>query len=194
MNDAIFKMIYGQAGQFPALDTFAAVFSQNAHWLVAALLLVYWLKGNQKSTIFALFTVMLALLFGQIIGTVYSHPRPFMADAAVHSLIPHAADSSFPSDHALASFSLAFAIWRTNRKWGVGLLALAVMIGLGRIFVGVHYPADIAGGAVAALLAALAVIRAERLLEPVAQFILKLYRKWFPFPGANDQPSHSSKM
>ncbi|MEW9701228.1 undecaprenyl-diphosphatase [Paenibacillus sp. SI8] len=194
MNETLFTLLNRYAGQFHALDWFMATFSQNVQYVLVVFLLVYWFKGNHKSTIHAVFSACLALIFGFLISSFYTHPRPFMVDPAAHQLIPHVADSSFPSDHALGTFSLAFAIWRTNRKWGIGLFGLSIFMGLGRIFVGVHYPADIAGGALVALLAAFIVIRAERKLDPFTQFILKLYRKWFPFLQLKEHSIESSKL
>lgn len=194
MNNTIFHLINDQAGLHPALDLMLALFEQNVHWLIAALLLVFWFKGNQRSTVYSVLTVILALVFGQIISHIYPHPRPFTVEATVHQLIPHAPDNSFPSDHALGTFALAFAIWRSNRRWGAGLLVLAIITGLGRIYAGVHYPADIVGGAIVALLAAFLVIRAERVLEPFVQLLLNLYGKAAAFLPIKKNSSHSSEL
>jgi undecaprenyl-diphosphatase len=56
--------------------------------------------------------------------------------------------SSFPSAHAAWFFALAMTVWYANRKWGWWYFALATVMGIARIYAGVHWPFDIIGGAV----------------------------------------------
>jgi undecaprenyl-diphosphatase len=64
---------------------------------------------------------------------------------------------SFPSGHAMGSMTLAAVLmllaWRTRWRWwiAVPMLAFVVMVGLSRIYLGVHYPSDILAGWTAAL-------------------------------------------
>lgn len=77
--------------------------------------------------------------------------------------------SSFPSGHSTTAFAIAFAAliatWGGSRWWvGQAALLYAVMIGLSRVYVGVHYPTDIVAGAGLALAVAsgAAIISAHR--------------------------------
>ena len=119
-------------------------------------------------------------------------PRPFVS-YHVHQLISHPADSAFPSDHLGWSFAvvgmLLFLLipfttttWQRQKRgqdhiqWskfvipcGLFLLALlmGVLIGIARIFVGVHYPGDILGGAIDGLIAAsLVTLLRQKLARP----------------------------
>ncbi|WDM66063.1 MULTISPECIES: phosphatase PAP2 family protein [Xanthomonas] len=64
---------------------------------------------------------------------------------------------SFPSGHAMGSMTLAAVVialaWRTRWRWPVTLVAsaFALLVGVSRIYLGVHYPSDILGGWSAAL-------------------------------------------
>jgi undecaprenyl-diphosphatase len=99
----------------------------------------------------------LGLLVGKIITEFYYRPRPFVAHPGkVHLFIGHAADSSFPSDHATASVAIATAILlRGKVGWGLVTLVFALILMVGRVALGFHYPSDVLGGAVIGALAAL---------------------------------------
>jgi undecaprenyl-diphosphatase len=89
-----------------------------------------------------------ALAIGQVISRLLDRPRPFVADpSSVHLFSRHAADAGFPSDHATASFAIAVAILLRNRRWGYVTLVAAVVLCVGRVAMGVHYPSDIIAGA-----------------------------------------------
>lgn len=99
----------------------------------------------------------LGLAIGQVIGAFYDRARPFVAHPRVlHLFIHHAADGSFPSDHATASMAIAAALL-LRRRYGWGLLALvfSVILDFGRVAAGLHYPSDVIGGAAIGAFAAL---------------------------------------
>jgi undecaprenyl-diphosphatase len=114
-------------------------------------------------------TLGLAFGLGLVASQVYAEPRPFTSHHDIHRLISHAAGQSFPSDHATAAFALGFAMLVfVSRTWGQVLLALAVVIGLARIYTGVHYPGDILGSLIIVLLAVGVVELARRLYLQVS--------------------------
>jgi undecaprenyl-diphosphatase len=63
-------------------------------------------------------------------------------------LITRSPDTSFPSDHATLAFAVGVMVWRFNRRLGLVLLLFGVLTAFARVFVGVHYPSDVLGGAV----------------------------------------------
>lgn len=131
---------------------------------------------------------------------VIFEPRPFISHK-VHLLVAHAADASFPSDHTAWAFAvfglLAFCLLPVlfaarsqnahNSKLAPAqsvrlvpflliLLALVIAcsIGFARVFVGVHYPGDILGGAIDGLLAAGIVTALSRWLRQITNAVLGL--------------------
>jgi undecaprenyl-diphosphatase len=91
----------------------------------------------------------LGLLVAQVVSRLVDRPRPFVAHPdQVHLFAKHAADASFPSDHATAAFAIATALLLRDRRLGIGAMVLAVLLGVGRVAIGVHYPTDVIGGAV----------------------------------------------
>jgi undecaprenyl-diphosphatase len=90
----------------------------------------------------------LALAVAQLLSHIVDRPRPFVEHAGgVHLFAPHAADPGFPSDHATAAFAIAVAILLRSRRWGLVTLAMAAVLALGRVAMGVHYPTDVIAGA-----------------------------------------------
>ncbi len=79
---------------------------------------------------------------------------PYEVVEGLKLLIEPQSDFSFPSGHTCASIGAALACIRFWRKWGIPLVILAVLISLSRLYVGVHYPTDVLGGAVVGAFAA----------------------------------------
>ena len=60
---------------------------------------------------------------------------------------------------ALQVFLLAVVLWHENRKWGIAAGCLAVLVAFSRMYLYVHYPTDILGGALLGAFAGWAGIR-----------------------------------
>ncbi len=100
-----------------------------------------------------------ALLVNQIIAKLWNRERPFAAHHSAHVWGSRSHDPSFPSDHASAAYAIAFTVFMFDRVAGSIFLAAATVIGIGRILVGAHYPADVLAGILVGLGAALLVVR-----------------------------------
>ncbi len=130
---------------------------------VATLVLVFLFANGERlrpwrrTAVAAWLSAGLALGVGKLISEVVDRARPFVVEPqGVHLFAHHAADPSFPSDHATGSFAVAMAIWLRNRRWGTVALIAAAVLSIGRVAIGVHFPSDVLGGAVLGCLAALA--------------------------------------
>ena len=121
----------------------------------------------------------LGLFVNQIIGKIWHRQRPFATHPTAHVWGSRSHDPSFPSDHASAAFGIAFAVFFFDRVVGSFFLAAAAFIGIGRVFIGAHYPADVIAGCLVGLGVALLVVRVgqpvvlaavkvvERLTDPI---------------------------
>ncbi len=120
----------------------------GAVWLmIAAGLLIP--KKTRKVGILAL----IALLFSWLIDNVMlknlvARTRPYEVVPGLVSLVGAQKDYSFPSGHTGSSFAAAVVLLKgLPRKYGLAAITLAVLIGLSRLYVGVHYPSDVLCGA-----------------------------------------------
>lgn len=151
MNLQLLRTINGWAGHNWLLDH---VMIFCASWLIylifataagCALLLA---RRHQWPAL-GYFAAALAVSFGllQLASHLYVDKRPFTSQP-VHQLVAHAAGASFPSDHTTAAtaIGLGLLLFTPFRKLGVLALVAALLIGFARIFVGIHWPVDIAGG------------------------------------------------
>jgi undecaprenyl-diphosphatase len=118
--------------------------------LVVAFLVVWGQRRRttQRAVVAAGASAGVALAIAQVLSRVVERPRPFVAHPeAVHLFARHAADSSFPSDHATAAFAIGVALLLRQRAWGAIVLVLATVLAVGRVAMGIHYPSDVIAGA-----------------------------------------------
>ena len=103
-------------------------------------------------------TVAVAMGSACLIRMFHYNPRPFVLGLG-RMLVAHEPTSSFPSLHATFVFSMAFALLLQTGSRGIALfvMLLGFATAWARIFVGVHYPLDMAGAFLTACLAAVAV-------------------------------------
>lgn len=158
MDRQVLERLNGLAGTSEAADTvivFLAIFLW--YWVMAAILafaaislypkLRGYLRRNVELVIFAVAAALLArYVVTELIRFLYNRPRPFEI-LDIHQLVNHAAGGSFPSGHAALSFAVATAISFYYPKTSILFFLAAVLIGIGRISAGVHWPSDILGGA-----------------------------------------------
>jgi len=156
-------------------------------YVIPASFILIWLKGHSVQRSALLFNAMatcLALLMSFFIGLAWYYPRPFVAGIG-YTYLSHVPDSSFPSDHMAVMWTVGWAfLWqRPLRKLGLLFLVFAISVAWSRIYVGVHYPLDMLGAMVLAILSVSLLkpfhLWIERNLLPWTE---KIYRKVFSLP------------
>jgi undecaprenyl-diphosphatase len=84
--------------------------------------------------------------------------RPHLA----HRLVPLPHSASFPSGHAASSFACATVLSFLCPRAAPAFYVLAAAIAYSRLYVGVHWPLDVVGGAVLGVVIALLLLSAVR--------------------------------
>jgi len=121
-----------------------------------AVVLILAIK-NKHVLISAALSSGIVYVLNLLIGFVAMRHRPFV-DHEVNKLVEKVATSkSFPSDHAGLAFAIASLLSFFYPRWSRAFYVWAFLIALSRIFVGVHYPLDVAAGIIIGIAVALAV-------------------------------------
>ena len=157
-----------------AFETFGVV-------VYAAAVLFLWLltpPGSERRWKIAALcggvSALISLGINQLIGDfIWHRPRPYESHPAAYHLT-QSHDPSFPSDHASAAFGIAVAVAVLDPLAGAIFLVLAVLIAIGRVVVGEHYPGDVIAGAAIGTVSALVVIRLAR---PVIALLVRVVER-----------------
>jgi membrane-associated phospholipid phosphatase len=141
----------------------------------ALLLAILAVQGLRRRDPASLAVVVLTAVGGaavlglnQLAGHLYFRPRPYWALAAVHPIGGRAGDSSFFSDHTTIAAAAATGCLLIAPRWGLVAAGAALLVALGRVAIGAHYPSDVTvallvgAGAMAVLLPLR--LRTQRLL------------------------------
>lgn len=188
LNRSLFLKINAGPGTATWVIDSATIIANDLIYLIPALLVVLWLWGGEQKRNLALkafLVTMLGVGISQIIGLAWPHPRPFMIGLG-QVWFPHAADSSFPSDHATVFASVGISLLFAGEA-GLGIMTLAtgLCVAWSRVYLGVHFPMDMLGAVgVAAVAYAMVAPIWRKTGDTVTQFAERLYRSVMAQPIA----------
>jgi undecaprenyl-diphosphatase len=155
----------------PVFISLSHIGVQGAIFLViAAISALYWRRP--AIFVYVLLGTLLADLLSLVIRYTIGRDRPPIDYPDPAPLVRLPDNPSFPSGHAATSFAAAALLsWLTPLP-KVPLFVLAGLIAFSRVYVGVHYPLDVIGGALLGLAVATALrrlVEARRRSRPVRQ-------------------------
>lgn len=136
--------------------TFAAIGGTNGMWTIGAIVTAYLLfRKERASAVYIIVTILGGALLNLALKGLFARARPDLTIA-----IASARWYSFPSGHAMGSFiscgAMSYILMRQPWSWKVKSAGLAaavttvILVGLSRVYLGVHWASDIAGGWTAA--------------------------------------------
>jgi undecaprenyl-diphosphatase len=160
LDTRAFEIVNGKLHN-PVLDVVMPFLTTQEHWypILAGLAIALIVWGGKRGRMAAAMLVIAVALADQvscsILKPIFSRARPPLALPADHvRLLVHTSEAfSFPSAHAANSFAMASVVaWRLKRLAPLAY-AIAAVVAYSRVYVGIHYPLDVIGGAVVGIVA-----------------------------------------
>ena len=131
--------------------------------VICGILYVACGKKGERVALIAILAIAIATLFVLLIKPTVGELRPFLVLAHVNVLVHENNIFSFPSEHTALSFAVAIVLGLNYKIKKVKLiyitLAIAVIVGFSRIYVGAHYPVDVLGGMILGVVSGLVTLK-----------------------------------
>lgn len=184
----LFLWINGLAGHIGFIDDIFKGLASDYFFIVATglVLVALWFgvreanlrQKTQKIVLAALASIGITQVFVIILNAIFTRTRPF-DELTVNLLFYQPTDSSFPSNAIAIVTAAAVAVFFINRKAGWLLICFVALYSLARVYVGIHYPLDVLGGAAIGGFTALLMVGLFKLIEPLSSLVLKLLRNLY---------------
>jgi undecaprenyl-diphosphatase len=179
VNISLFRLINDLGKAHPLLNPVFCFIAEYTVFLLALSVLFIWFSRDTDNRIMILcasIAFICAFTIGKVSGLFHMNYQPFVELTDVNKLIYKEKNNSFPSDHTILFFSYCISFWLFKRGWTILWVLLAVLVGVSRIWVGVHYPFDVLAGILISLAAAIFIYSTFPKLS-VTQTTIKIYEK-----------------
>ncbi len=188
LNQSIFLFIHDFAGKSFLLDQVGIFLAGTLPMILLGILLFIYIKqGHHYQERRMIFLSVLSggfayFILKTLIVLMYPYPRPYMFFSGIDPLITQSLAEgyqSFPSAHTMFFFAISTMVFIYNKRLGVFFLAVSSLMGIARIFVGVHWPFDIVVGILLGVITSIVIhlvydthkMRIEKFLQPLLKFV-----------------------
>lgn len=125
-------------------------------WILLAAVLLLFRRTRRAGVAVALALIFDLVACNWLLKPLIHRIRPYDVNTAVQLLVPRLSDYSFPSGHTAASFAAVGALRQSRSRLWLPALVIAVLMGLSRLYLYVHWPSDVLGGALVGWLCGMA--------------------------------------
>lgn len=131
----------------PIIIAITSLGNAGIFWILLTLALLIPKKTRRVGILCAMALLGSVIINNLILKNVIARIRPYEVIEGLKIIVKAPMDTSFPSGHSAASFAAGVVLLRNlPKKAGIPLFVLAWLIALSRLYVGVHYPTDVAAG------------------------------------------------
>ncbi len=121
-------------------------------WIAASAILLLIRRWRMTGLSVSAALILDFVFVNLILKPLFGRERPCDIYPTEDMLIACLSDHSFPSGHTAAAFAFATALTLRHKKAGVIAFVLAVLMGLSRLYLFVHFPSDVLAGALFGIL------------------------------------------
>lgn len=142
----------------PLFDKLMPFITEVKHWLlvyVFLLVMLFW-KGGRAGRLCGAALLLGVVLSDQLnshfLKEIFARLRPCFTLDSVRLLVDCGPGKSFPSSHAVNNFVMAMILSHFYGSYRWLLFTIAALMAFSRVYIGVHYPFDVIGGAAIGIL------------------------------------------
>jgi undecaprenyl-diphosphatase len=181
INIALFQLINQYAGINPIFDSIAVLAAEYMPVVVILFMVYLWIRKGDRThdiLLYSVYAAIVGLIINYLIGLIYFHPRPSMLHLGTQ-LFPYPTDSSFPSDHTtlMVSIALMLIYFKETRVYGMIILIFGLIGGFARVFSGIHFPFDIFGSVVVAIISSVLIFHFKERFNSLNNLIKQIYSR-----------------
>ena len=153
---AVHRLYELSPGFFTPFMEFISVLGKGGIFLIIlSIVLTFFKKTRRYGTAMCIGLAVAFAFVNLYLKVVIARPRPYLDENSVFYQFwtmtgRHTeSDKSFPSGHTNAAFATMIPLFILGRKrWSWTALAFAILMGVSRIYLSVHYPTDVIAGAI----------------------------------------------
>lgn len=128
-------------------------------FVIGVVILLLFLKKYRYVGIVTAFSLVIEFILNNLfLKPFIARPRPYDMMDEVILLVEKARDYSFPSGHTGSAFAVGVAMYlmlpKESKNIGRYAILFSVLMGFSRLYVGIHYPSDVIGGALLGIMTA----------------------------------------